>query len=428
MACTLKIQLGIVVFFILGTGMSSSAQAEPFADVIQPVLKDRCVKCHGANKTRGKINLEELGSIEQWRAKPEVIDRVIRAIDTASMPPEESPPIPPADRDRLLAALKALLADATANAVKRLQPRRLNRFQYNNAVRDLFALKKDLFPLTEKLMTRHTPYLQNGKSQMPDLVQVSCDYYQPRGGLEGVAAYSRDLRASHGFDNQANQLNLSPYLLDSYIRLGQAIVDSPEFTPQTVGIWSTFFAEPSAGVDPNAETRRRLTPFLEQAFRTPVDKDTLERYTAYAKKQRDQGQSFSASMKTVAAAVLCSPRFLFRTDGSTPDAGAFDLASRLSFLLWSSAPDAKLLELAKSGELTRPEILNQTIDRMLADPRIERFLDSFPAQWLQLENLFSAMPDPVRYPQYYSSEAGPASKWCWSRFFCLTRCLWKIVR
>ena len=71
-----------------------------------------------------------------------------------------------------------------------------------------------------------------------------------------------------------------------------------------------------------------------------------------------------------------------------------ELASRLSFFLWGSGPDDELLTLAEQGQLSRPEVLAKVVDRMMSDPRIERFLDSFPAQWMQLENVLAATPDP----------------------------------
>ncbi|MDP6336953.1 MAG: DUF1592 domain-containing protein, partial [Verrucomicrobiota bacterium] len=83
--------------------------------------------------------------------------------------------------------------------------------------------------------------------------------------------------------------------------------------------------------------------------------------------------------------------------------------SNLSFFLWASAPDSELLQLAKSGELAKPEVLEKTIDRMLADPKVERFLDSFPSQWMQLENILAATPDPKQHRYFSLDKQNPAS-------------------
>ena len=115
---------------------------------------------------------------------------------------------------------------------------------------------------------------------------------------------------------------------------------------------------------------------MKRAFRGPVEAATVDRYTAYALAKMKQELSFTESMKKVASGVLSSPMFLYRYPAT--DAKAYTLASNLSFFLWASGPDDKLLRLAASGELTKPEVLDKTIDRMLADPKIERFLGHVP--------------------------------------------------
>jgi hypothetical protein len=114
-------------------------------------------------------------------------------------------------------------------------------------------------------------------------------------------------------------------------------------------------------------------------------------------------------MKKSAAAALSSPMFLYRYSATKAKNNPFALASNLSFFLWASSPDAELLRLAESGELAKPEVLNKTIDRMLASPKIERFLDTFPAQWMQLENVLAATPDPGKHRYFSLDKNNPAS-------------------
>lgn len=386
--------------------------ANEFDEFVKPLLAEKCIKCHGDKKAKGEVNLAEFTSVDRLISQPELIDGLIEVIDASYMPPEDEPPLEESVRLKLLATLKSMLAEAALShdADTKLAPRRLNRFQYNNAIRDLFRLTKDVFPLSEKLMTRHDPYLRSNDEVMPVTVQVSCHaLLENSNGFENVTPFPKDLRASHGFDNHANQLTLSPLLLDAYLRLSLSIVNSPDFTPQHVGIWKTFFEAPAPNTDLKVEIRRRLTPFLRQAFRTPVDASTLDRYTEYTLAKSQQGLSFTDSMKKGASAILCSPLFLYRHDGVVPEESQYALASRLSFFLWGSAPDEQLLNQAGSGELLDPNTLGITIDRMIADPKIERFLDSFPAQWMQLENVFGVAPDPAIYPQYSLPGGFPAS-------------------
>ena len=183
------------------------------------------------------------------------------------MPPEDEPELNEEVRTKLLATLKTMLREATTGKqANQARIRRLNRFQYNNAVKDLFQLKMDVFELPEKLMTRHEDYLHAPSGKMPDKVSVVSLSLKPTAGLREVNAFPKDLRASHGYDNQANQLTLSPLLLDAFLRLSVSILESPDFNEQQVGIWNDFFKKPPDGTDTRMEVQNRLDRFLKTAF------------------------------------------------------------------------------------------------------------------------------------------------------------------
>jgi hypothetical protein len=392
-------------------GIATDSLAGDFATVVKPLLAQKCIKCHGGGKkVQGEVNFKQITSANQFLGNPELINRMIDALDANDMPPESEPELDAKTRTELIATLKILLRDATTDkAAKRAPIRRLNRFQYNNSVKDLFQLKLDVFKLPEKLMTRNDNYLHSAGGKMPDKVNVASLSLNPRMGLSKVKAFPKDLRASHGFDNQANQLTLSPLLLDAFLRLSVSIVESPDFNEQTVGLWNEFFKEPAEGADKTAELKQRLAPFMKMAFRGPVDSTTLDRYAAYAALKMEQGLSFTDSMKKVASAVLSSPMFLYRSATDDRKERLFELASNLSFFLWASCPDLELLQLAESGELAKPDILNKTVERMFSDPKIERFLDTFPSQWMQLENVLAATPDPQKNKFFSLDKNNPAS-------------------
>ncbi|HND55668.1 MAG TPA: DUF1592 domain-containing protein, partial [Pirellulaceae bacterium] len=241
------------------------------------------------------------------------------------------------------------------------------------------------------------------------VVNVASQALAPAPGLREVKAFPKDLRAEHGFDNQANQLTLSPLLLDAFLRLSVSIVESPDFAAANVGVWNELFAPPAADADLRPEIERRLSRFLRRAFRGPVEPETIARYQGFVEAKMMQGMPFTDAMKKLASAVLCSPRFLYRAPAATADETQFELASRLSFFLWSSGPDDELLELAARGKLSDGTTLRTTIDRMLADPKVERFLDSFPTQWLQLENVLAATPDPQKSRYFNLDPRNPAA-------------------
>ncbi|MEK6237984.1 MAG: DUF1588 domain-containing protein [Planctomycetales bacterium] len=384
--------------------------ADDFEGFLKPLLAKNCAKCHGGKKPKGEIDLRGIATAKQLLGNPKLIKEVIEAVAANDMPPEDEPQLDEKTRVKLIASLKSMLRESTSgNEIQRIPIRRLNRFQYNNSVKDLFGLKIDVFNLTEKLMTRHGNYLDSGADKMPDRVQASCRSLIAEGGMQDVNAYPKDLRAAHGFDNQANQLTLSPLLLDAFLKLSVSILDSPDFKPENVGAWNDFFKEPAAGSDLDAEVRNRLAPFLRKAFRRSVDNETLDRYAVYAVSKIKAGSPFTDGMKQVASAALSSPMFLYRYGSEDGKEKQFELASDLSFFLWGSSPDLELLRLAESGELSKPENLTKTLDRMFADPKIERFLDAFPAQWMQLENVLGATPDPRKHKFFSLDKNNPAS-------------------
>ncbi len=397
---------------------TSAAAAKPdaFSKVIAPALQSHCVKCHGAGEdVEGDVNLKTLRA-DQLEHDLELIGRLIRVLDLEEMPPDyDSPTLDHTLRLELLEELGRLreIAISKGQQLPHTQLRRMNRFQYNNAVVDLFDLKCNVFTLPERMMRDHGGYFQPQTGKMSDVVSVGSrplgksQMIEPQ--LSGVAAFPQDLRAEHGFDNQGDHLSLSPLLMEAFLKLGQSIPDSPDFGPRKVGIWKEFFATPADSVDLKPEVRRRLQPFLRRAFRRPVDDEQLDRYAKFANHQLKAGMAFPDVMKALAAATLASPKFLYLYDKSsegptTETIDDFELASRLSFFLWGSLPDEALLDLAATGQLRQTDVLNDQIERMLKDPKLKRFCDSFPSQWLQLERIISSVPDREKFPEFYFSK------------------------
>lgn len=391
---------------------------DDFARHVLPVLERACVECHSGPRPKARLDLSTVRTREGLLSDPERLELVLDVVAHGDMPPEDGPQLAPAERQRMAELLEGWLVEATADAAPARVPiRRLNRFQYASAVRDLFELRLDVFPLPEKLMTRHGAYL-SARGPMPERVQVSSDTFAPPAGLREVEPFPKDLRAAHGFDNQADRLTLSPLLLDTLLRLALSIVESPDFTPENVGVWERWFATPPPAPDglteeegrehQDSHLRSRIEELLTRAFRRDVDPETLERYVAHARARLAAGEEFSLAMRGVAAAALSSPRFLFHAEEGSGEPDPFDVAARLSFFLWSSGPDGSLLEKAADGSLGSPEVLEAEVERMLGHPRIERFLDTFPTQWLQLENVLAATPDPDEYPAFNVAPGHPA--------------------
>ena len=405
----------LVVLASLSIGIAH-AQVNPWIEFLRPTFHQHCIKCHGEkDKVKGKVNLFELKDASHLTANLELVEQLIDALEREEMPPEKEPPLPAEVRTQLIEHLHLLLNRTVATEKSYLPTpiRRMNRFQYNNAVQDLFALKSVVFTLPERMLRDHSNYFKPAKGKMPPTLKAGS---RPLGKsqliekrLAGVAAFPQDLRAEHGFDNRGDHLTLSPLLLESFLKLSRSIVESPDFNPKNVGLWKDLFADPSPDADMKTTVRDRLRPFLTRAFRRPIEDDLLARYAAYVLSQIKAGQSYLDSMKEAASAALASPRFLYLYEEASTLGGAehiddFELASRLSFFLWGSLPDQELLALATKETLHQPEVLTAQVDRLLNDARLKRFCDSFPSQWLQLERIVSSVPNRDKFPSFFFSK------------------------
>ncbi|WP_153556207.1 DUF1592 domain-containing protein [Roseimaritima sediminicola] len=156
-----------------------------------------------------------------------------------------------------------------------------------------------------------------------------------------------------------------------------------------------------------------LQPLLRRAFRGPVDDQTVDAYARLTEQMHKREKSFERAMQVTVSAILVSPRFLFRVElppeNDTLEPGAVrpltdhQLASRLSYFLWSSMPDEELLRLADEGKLSDEAVLREQVARMLKDERAEALGENFAAQWLGLRNLDQFEPDPTQFPDFDDS-------------------------
>ena len=165
-----------------------------------------------------------------------------------------------------------------------------------------------------------------------------------------------------------------------------------------------FICEPEVA-DRERECAERITANLaRRAFRRPIDEADLGRLMAFYETGRNGPGGFDEGIELMVTAVLASPDFLYRTvapkDGSGAGAGAlddFELATRLSFFLWSQGPDDELLGLAADGRLSDPDVMSAQVVRMLADPRAQVLIAGFALPWLNVDDLTSVEPDVQRF-------------------------------
>ncbi len=166
-----------------------------------------------------------------------------------------------------------------------------------------------------------------------------------------------------------------------------------------------------ASANPKQDAERLLRDFLPRAFRRPVSEAVQQQFVARVHDKLDKGYSFLDAMTYGYKAILSSPHFLLLVEPGTAAVvkdGDFRstklddhaLASRLSYFLWSTHPDRELLELARKGELTRPEVLRSQVERLLRSPRSQRFTENFVGQWLDLRKINATIPDPQLYGDF----------------------------
>ena len=403
-----------LVFALLAALAGSSLGVDTkglFDTGIKPFFKQNCIKCHGeGEKIKGKLDLRTYSDHAAWLKDADRIEDIISVIEEGEMPPEEEPEIDDKTRADILEGLKKTLAEAIKSSQPSSQTpiRRMNRFQYANAVKDLLKLKVEVYPLPERMMRDRSNYFKPETGKIPSKITVSSrplgksGLIEPR--LSGVAPFPQDLRAEHGFDNRGDHLSLSPLLMESFLNLSRSIVLSDNFNRKNCGVWPSLFEEPKEKERTNEIIDERLNHFLTRAFRRPVDRATLNRYSSHTADLIKSGSTFLDAMKETVSAILASPRFLYLYDSESKKANKFkdyELATRLSFFLWGSIPDDVLIERAASGNLSNPDVLRAEVERMLLDGRLKRFCDSFPSQWLQLDRIISSVPDPKKYPDFY---------------------------
>lgn len=151
--------------------------------------------------------------------------------------------------------------------------------------------------------------------------------------------------------------------------------------------------------DSVADARRLLAEFVPAAFRRPVGSEKIAPYLKLAQDEFASGATFQEAMRTAYVAVLCAPDFLYlREPAGKLD--AFAIASRLSYMLWSTAPDAELIAAAAKGQLSTTAGLRAQTERLLKDARAKRFTEDFTGQWLNLRDIDFTTPDQQLYPEF----------------------------
>jgi hypothetical protein len=492
------------------------------------MLDRYCVTCHNQRLVTAGLMLDE-ADIANPGAGAEIWEKVVRKLRTGMMPPPNMPQPSMEDRRALLSWLETSLDKAAAakpNPGRTETLRRLNRTEYQNAIRDLLSVDIDaasLLPADESghgfdnvtvgdlppaLLDRYISAAQKisalaiGSTQtslQSDIIRVPPDVTQeghvsglPIGTRGGVlfpytfaqnGEYDIQIYLARGYAGDVDGLkdaqqpheikvlldrtpigeftiqrpaNGDDSLIDrnlkirvpvtagphqvgvTFLKNSSSLIETarqplqsrfnerrhPRITPAISQVSVTgpyapqgaddtpsrrriFVCRPTDPSEEQACAKKIVSTLMRRAYRRSISEADLERPMAFYREGKSE-RDFDAGIGKALSAVLINPEFLFRVEVE-PDktaAGAayrisdLELASRLSFFLWSSLPDDALLDSAIRGELRRPDVLDRHVRRMLADPRSYNLASNFAGQWLRLRNLTSVDPNVRLYPDF----------------------------
>jgi len=216
----------------------------------------------------------------------------------------------------------------------------------------------------------------------------------------------------------ANPLRLQPFIRssnDTLDTIGHPHLDTftltgpfkPTGSGDTPSRRRVFFCQPTGKADEDACARRIISTFARRAYRGMASASDVDRLFEFYQSGK-QASNFERGVQMALDRMIASPKFIFRVERDPAGAvqGAvyrvtdLELASRLSFFLWSSIPDDQLLQVARTNTLHTPAVLNQQVRRMLADEKAEALVDNFAGQWLYLRNLKNLQPNSLEFPDF----------------------------
>jgi mono/diheme cytochrome c family protein len=510
-----------------------AVQTSPLTGVAPPLSSHRravdrhCVTCHNQKLKIAGLMLDE-ADLANPGADAEVWEKVVRKLRTSTMPPPNMPQPSIEDRRALVSWLETSLDEAAAakpNPGRTETLRRLNRTEYQNAIRDLIPLDIDaasLLPPDESghgfdnvtvgdlppaRLDRYISAAQKisrlavGSTQtslQSDIIRVPPDVTQEehvsglpigtRGGVSVRYTFAQDgdydiqVYLARSYSGNIEGLrNAEPHeiqlLLDrtpigtltvqrpadgddalidkhlkirvpvtagphdvgvTFLRNSSSLLETarqplqahfnerrhPRITPAISQVSITgpyaprgaddtpsrrriFVCRPVEPREEEACAKKILSTFMRRAYRRSISEADVERPIAFYRQGRSEGD-FDTGIGRAVSAVLSNPEFLFRVEVDPEEVPAgtayrisdLELASRLSFFLWSSIPDDELLDAAIGGELRQPGELERQARRMLADPRSSNLATNFAGQWLRLRNLESVSPNVRLYPDF----------------------------
>jgi len=251
---TVKVLLPLILAFLACSSptkaQDSSARVKDFGKSIGPILQQYCYDCHGSKKTKGKVKLTDYRSWEDFEKNPELIEKMIGALEKNEMPPEEEEQPSGSQRELMVLELEKVFKNSMAHrqAVVPVRLRRMNRFEYGNVVRDLFDLESWVYSINDRIIRNHNNYFRPETGKMPDVARVGNRIMGLQQMLEnrllGVMAFPKDPPAENGFNNRGDHLSMTPTLMKAFLELSRSVVNADNFD-KNCRAWNDLFQDPS---------------------------------------------------------------------------------------------------------------------------------------------------------------------------------------
>ncbi len=348
-----RVVAGMILIALAPLAFSQALVVDP----LHSVMEQHCLRCHGEEKAKGGLNLATLLQERPLIKNRDRWTHVIDLLKSGDMPPEDEPQPNQSQRQLMLHHLDQALNHFDFSTIDHPgfeQARRLTHQEYNRTVSDLFSVPQrpaDRFP--------------------------------------------SDMTGASGFDNSANTLFLPTALMERYIAAAERVVEtalppSLAAAKKSPAFQRIFIKLPGPNTSVREAAQANLKSFLLRAYRRPPEPHEIRQalnYFTQAHRDRSGNEAFIEAIKRVIEATLISPKFLLRTEnapaGMEPQRiSNYELASRLSYFLWSTMPDDELFAVAAKGRLHQETILVQQVERMLKSPKAKTLGSTFAAQWL----------------------------------------------
>lgn len=369
------------------SGWSQSTEEDRvFRRVVKPILLKHCGSCHNALDKKAGIDFDAYVWVHQVVRRGNMWTKLVDMVESGEMPPENKPRLTQAEIDTIKVYVNSYLNSALDDADPGIiPPRRLSNREYKYSVFDLLG------------------------------VEIPVD-----------SIFPTDPSGGGGFDNQGRVLSVNILQMEKYYDAADLAVEQaysntdswrelvPSFRqPLGYGLkawWVNFWSGKDISTQPAvAAAKKALIPFVTQAYRRFPTAEEETRILSFFEEVYSTAEEapYDTGIKEAMKMVMISHQFLFRTEADPMQEGNylisnFELATRLSYFLWSSLPDQTLLEVAYRDDLHDKEVLTGQVIRMLKDPKSRRMAESFATQWLETSKLRdnSFEMDENKFPEF----------------------------